>query len=47
MARNMVRDLNPQNDLKFLRIRSSKQEIMVAPHADFVLVVIQAIPTKA
>ena len=30
LARNMVRDLDPQNDLEFLRIRSFKHEIMVA-----------------
>eukprot|EP01025_Chloroclados_australasicus_P041712 TRINITY_DN4438_c0_g1_i1.p3 TRINITY_DN4438_c0_g1~~TRINITY_DN4438_c0_g1_i1.p3 ORF type:complete len:168 (-),score=3.02 TRINITY_DN4438_c0_g1_i1:207-710(-) len=41
LARNMVRDLDPQNDLEFLRIRSEKNEIMVAPYADFSLIVIQ------
>lgn len=30
-ARNTVRDIDPQNDLIFLRIRSKKHEIMVAP----------------
>lgn len=30
-ARSTVRDLDPQNDLTFLRIRSKKHEIMVAP----------------
>ena len=30
-----------QNDLTFLRIRSKKHEIMVAPDKDFLLVVIQ------
>jgi dynein light chain roadblock-type len=30
LARNLVRDLDPQNDLEFLRIRSFKHEIMVA-----------------
>ncbi|KAJ3229666.1 Dynein light chain roadblock-type 2 [Chytriomyces hyalinus] len=30
-ARSVVRDLDPQNDLTFLRIRSKKHEIMVAP----------------
>merc|ERR1711865_265421 len=34
-ARSVVRDLDPQNDLTFLRIRSKKHEIMVAPHSDF------------
>mmetsp|Transcript_6205 Transcript_6205/g.13531 ORF Transcript_6205/g.13531 Transcript_6205/m.13531 type:complete len:101 (-) Transcript_6205:454-756(-) len=41
LARNLVRDLDPQNDLEFLRIRSFKHEIMVAAKDDFVLVVIQ------
>ncbi|KAF5918583.1 hypothetical protein HPG69_005018, partial [Diceros bicornis minor] len=30
-ARSTVRDIDPQNDLTFLRIRSKKHEIMVAP----------------
>ena len=30
-ARSAVRTLDPQNDLTFLRIRSKKHEIMVAP----------------
>ncbi|KAG2433852.1 hypothetical protein HXX76_008207 [Chlamydomonas incerta] len=41
LARNLVRDLDPQNDLEFLRIRSHKHEIMVAAKDDFVLLVIQ------
>ena len=31
MARSTVRDIDPQNDLTFLRIRSKKHEILVAP----------------
>lgn len=31
LARNLVRDVDPQNDLEFVRIRSNKHEIMVAP----------------
>ena len=30
-AKSTVRDIDPQNDLTFLRIRSKKNEIMVAP----------------
>ena len=41
-ARSVVRDLDPQNDLTFLRIRSKKHEIMVAPEKDYLLIVIQA-----
>ncbi|XP_067358899.1 dynein light chain roadblock-type 2 [Channa argus] len=40
-AKNTVRDIDPQNDLTFLRIRSKKHEIMVAPENDFLLIVIQ------
>jgi len=46
LARNLVRDLDPQNDLDFLRIRSFKHEIMVAAREEFVLIVIQD-PTAA
>lgn len=31
----------PQNDLTFMRIRSVKHEIMVAPDKDFLMIVIQ------
>jgi len=40
-ARSAIRDIDPQNDLTFLRIRSKKHEIMVAPDKDFLLIVIQ------
>lgn len=30
-ARTTVRDLDPTNDLTFLRVRTNKHEIMVAP----------------
>lgn len=40
-ARSVIRDLDPQNDLTFLRIRSKKHEIMIAPDKDYLLVVIQ------
>uniref|UniRef100_H3D3I7 Dynein light chain roadblock n=1 Tax=Tetraodon nigroviridis TaxID=99883 RepID=H3D3I7_TETNG len=40
-ARNTVRDIDPQNDLTFLRIRSKKHEILVAPENGFLLIVIQ------
>uniref|UniRef100_A0A8D2ZXG7 Roadblock/LAMTOR2 domain-containing protein n=1 Tax=Scophthalmus maximus TaxID=52904 RepID=A0A8D2ZXG7_SCOMX len=30
-ARSTVRDIDPQNDLTFLRVRSKKNEIMIAP----------------
>jgi len=40
-ARSTVRDLDPQNDLTFLRIRSRKSEIMVAPDKEYSLIVVQ------
>lgn len=40
-ARSVVRDLDPSNDLTFLRIRSKKHEIMVAPDKEFLLIVVQ------
>lgn len=40
-AKTVVRDLDPSNDLSFLRIRSKKTEIMVAPDRDFILIVVQ------
>jgi dynein light chain roadblock-type len=40
-ARHTVRDIDPQNDLTFLRVRSKKHEIMVAPDKEYFLVVIQ------
>ncbi|PAA58749.1 hypothetical protein BOX15_Mlig029386g6, partial [Macrostomum lignano] len=40
-AKSAVRDLDPGNDLTFLRIRSKKNEIMVAPSPDYLLLVVQ------
>nr|CAI9709959.1 unnamed protein product [Rangifer tarandus platyrhynchus] len=40
-ARSTVRETDPQNGLTFLRIRSKKNEIMVAPDKDYFLIVIQ------
>ena len=36
----------PQNDLTFLRIRSKKHEIMVAPEKEYMLIVIQEPPKE-
>eukprot|EP00798_Chlamydomonas_sp_ICE-L_P018489 gene18489-24987_t len=42
-ARSVVRKLDSENDLKFLRIRSKKHEIMIAPEFDcgYYLLVVQ------
>ena len=40
-ASSMVRTLDAQNDLTFLRVRTRKYEIMVAPDKEYILIVIQ------
>lgn len=40
-ARSAVRELDATNDLSFLRIRSKKHEIMIAPDVDYFLLVVQ------
>lgn len=40
-AKNVVRELDPVNDLTFLRVRSKKHEIMIAPDKDYFIAVIQ------
>jgi dynein light chain roadblock-type len=37
----LVRDLDPTNDLAFLRIKSKQNEILIAPDKDLLLIVIQ------
>jgi len=41
-ARSCIKDLDSTNDLTFLRLRSRKHEIMVAPENDYMMVVIQS-----
>jgi len=41
MARSVVRDLDPTNDLTFLRVRSKKHEILIAPDKEYMLIVVQ------
>lgn len=40
-AKSLVRDLDPTNDLTFLRIKTKGEEIMVTPDKDFILIAIQ------
>uniref|UniRef100_A0A6U5AEL1 Dynein light chain roadblock n=1 Tax=Hemiselmis andersenii TaxID=464988 RepID=A0A6U5AEL1_HEMAN len=40
-ARAAVRELDSQNDVTFLRLRSKKHEILVAPDKEYLLMVIQ------
>ena len=38
---SIIRTLDDSDELSFLRIRSKKHEIMIAPDKDYILVVIQ------
>ncbi|KAK2723094.1 hypothetical protein QYM36_003328 [Artemia franciscana] len=40
-ARSMTREMDPNNDLTFLRVRSKKHEIFIAPDKEYMLVVVQ------
>ena len=40
-AKSIVRDLDPSNELTYLRIKSRKHEVLVAPEDDFILIVVQ------
>jgi dynein light chain roadblock-type len=40
-ASGMVRTLDDSDELAFLRVRSKKHEIMIAPDKDYCLVVVQ------
>ncbi|KAL0591885.1 hypothetical protein ABG067_001028 [Albugo candida] len=40
-AHGVVRDINPENSLQFMRIRLRKLELLVAQENDFFVVVIQ------
>lgn len=41
IARNAVRDLDPTNDLMYLRVLSRKQEVMVSSQDEYMLVSVQ------
>ena len=43
-ARYAVKNLDPRDDLKFLRIRTKNSEIMLGPENGDTLVVIQSLP---
>ena len=40
-AGSMVKDIDPDNSLTFLRIRTDKLEILISPAEDYTLIVIQ------
>ena len=41
-GRSVVRDINPRDELKFMRIRLKKQEVILAHDPHFFVVVVQA-----
>lgn len=40
-ARSAVRDLEPKNELRYVRIRAKKHEIMLAYDTQFIVIIIQ------
>mmetsp|Transcript_19256 Transcript_19256/g.25002 ORF Transcript_19256/g.25002 Transcript_19256/m.25002 type:complete len:103 (-) Transcript_19256:35-343(-) len=40
-ARGVVRDLNPKDELRFLRVRAKKHEVLVAYDTEFLVIVVQ------
>lgn len=41
MSRSLVRDMEPSDDLTYVRLRTRKQELMVATESDHTIIVIQ------
>eukprot|EP00792_Barthelona_sp_PAP020_P004536 TRINITY_DN2189_c0_g1_i1.p1 TRINITY_DN2189_c0_g1~~TRINITY_DN2189_c0_g1_i1.p1 ORF type:complete len:106 (+),score=39.31 TRINITY_DN2189_c0_g1_i1:61-378(+) len=40
-SKSAVRDLDPTNELSFIRLRSEKHEIMIAPEQQYTIIVFQ------
>lgn len=40
-AKLTIKEIDPQNELNFLRLRSHKDEILIAPDKDFTMIVVQ------
>ncbi|CAL1538178.1 unnamed protein product [Lymnaea stagnalis] len=40
-ARSVIKEIDSTNDLRFLRVKSKKHEILVAPEQDYSMIVIQ------
>ncbi|KAI1722749.1 roadblock/LC7 domain-containing protein [Ditylenchus destructor] len=39
-SKSVIKDMDPSNDLTFLRLRTKKNEIMIAPDRDYLIAVI-------
>lgn len=46
MARNVVRDLDPSNDVTFMRMRTPMVEVHISLNREFILAVIQKLYRK-
>ncbi|XP_023037713.1 dynein light chain roadblock-type 2 [Drosophila willistoni] len=46
MARNVVRDLDPANDVVFMRIRSEINEVHITTGKEFILIVVQKLKKR-
>ncbi|EDW00657.1 dynein light chain roadblock-type 2 [Drosophila grimshawi] len=46
MARNVVRDLDPANEVTFMRIRSEIHEVHMAINPEFIVVVVQKLKLR-
>ena len=44
MSYKVVREADPTNDLRFVRIRTKKNELLIAPENDYRVIVIQEDP---
>lgn len=44
LARSTVRDIDPQNDLSALRVRSKNHEIIVVTENNYLVIAIQKLP---
>ncbi len=40
-AKSTIKDLDHKNELKFLRLKSKDNEILIAPDKEFMLIVVQ------
>ena len=40
-GKTTIRDLDSHNELKFMRLKTTKYEILIAPDNEFILIVVQ------
>jgi len=43
LARHAIRDIDPTDDLKFFRVRSKKNELVIAPDKGFTVIALQSV----